>query len=60
MNKTQTDSDGKDLCTWAIPFFPRTLKNKFLGAAKTQGKVARTLLANLVREYLWKQKKGQS
>ena len=40
------------LCTWAINMFPRTLKNRFLALAKTQGQSGNMFLQFVITRVL--------
>lgn len=42
---------------WLINPFPETIKNKFLGMCKMKGIDWKKLLANLIKEWIWEQKK---
>ena len=47
-----------DTVFWGIPNFPRKLKNEFIGECKKQGRSFRPLLANLMKGWLYDQRKG--
>ncbi len=40
------------LCTWAINMFPRSLKNRFLALAKTQGQSGNMFLQFVINRVL--------
>ena len=44
---------------WQIANFPVSLRNKFVGIAKMQGKSMPALLANIVRRYIYEYEHGK-
>jgi hypothetical protein len=42
----------KETCTWAVPNFPRILKNRFLALAKSQGTTGNLFLQFIIARTL--------
>lgn len=46
------------LTNWMVNDFPLDIKNEFMGLAKARGQNWKSLLANLLRGWVWEAKKG--
>jgi len=46
------------MVAWMVNSFPESIKNRFLGMCKMKGINWKKLLANLIKEWMYEQEKG--